>query len=117
MLRTVTSHLELDIRGSTNMVFSMTAAQGSAVTSETLSFVLDGEPQKATELTDRHGTRLHQFAAGPGFMVVDYTADIAGRSDPASVVDLDLDERRRHRPSLAAATSSRTPSPGRAGPR
>ncbi len=90
MLRTVTSHLELDIRGSTNMVFSLTAAQGSAVTSETLSFVLDGEPQKATELTDRHGTRLHQFVAGPGLMVVDYTADIAGRSDPAPVVDLDL---------------------------
>ncbi len=90
MLRTVTSHLELDIRGSTNMVFSLTAAQGSAVTSETLSFVLDGEPQKATELTDRHGTRLHQFVAGPGLMIVDYTADIAGRSDPAPVVDLDL---------------------------
>ena len=79
MLRTVTNHLELDIRGTTNMVFSITAAQGTAVTSETLSFVLDGEPQSATELTDRHGTRLHQFVSGPGRMIVDYTADVAGR--------------------------------------
>lgn len=90
MLRTVTSRLELDISGSTNMVFSIAAAQGSHVTSETLSFVLDGEPMRATELTDRHGTRLHTFVAGPGRMIVDYTADVAGRSDPAPSVDLDL---------------------------
>lgn len=90
MLRTVTSHLELDISGTTNMVFSMAAAQGSHVTSETLSFVLNGVPQRATELTDRHGTRLHQFVSGPGTMIVDYTADVAGKSDAPSVVDLDL---------------------------
>ena len=90
MLRTVTNHLELDIKGTTNMVFSIAAAQGSHVTSETLSFTLDGEPMKATELTDRHGTRLHQFVSGPGRMLVDYTADVAGRSDPAPSVDLDL---------------------------
>ncbi|CAN5140238.1 transglutaminase family protein [soil metagenome] len=90
MLRTVTNHLELDIKGTTNMVFSIAAAQGSAVTSETLTFVLDGEPQQATELTDRHGTRLHTFVSGPGRMLVDYTADVAGRSDPAPSVDLDL---------------------------
>lgn len=90
MLRTVTSHLELNISGRTNMVFSISAAHGTAVTSETLSFVLDGVPQTPTELTDRNGTRLHQFVAGPGVMTVDYTADIADRSDPAPVVDLDL---------------------------
>ena len=90
MLRTVTTRLELAISGRTNMVFSLAAAQGSHVTSETLSFVLDGEPQRATELTDRHGTRLHTMISGPGKMIVDYTADVAGRSDPAPVVDLDL---------------------------
>jgi transglutaminase-like putative cysteine protease len=90
MLRTVTSRLELDISGRTNMVFSMAAAQGSHVTSETLSFVLDGQPQQATELTDTHGTRLHTFIAGPGKMVVEYSADITGRSEPAPVIDLDL---------------------------
>ena len=90
MQRTVTSHLELDLRGTTNMVFSLAVAQGSHLTSENLSFVLDGEPLRATELTDRNGTRLHQFAAGPGLMTVDYSADVVGRSEPAPVIDLDL---------------------------
>jgi len=90
MQRTVTSRLELDIKGTTNMVFSLAAAQGSHVTSETLSFVLDGAAMKPTELTDRHGTRLHTFVSGPGLMTVEYSADVAGRSGPAPVVDLDL---------------------------
>ena len=90
MLRTVNSRLELAISGSTNMVFSIAAAQGSQLTSEKLSFVLDGEPQQATELTDRHGTRLHTFVSGPGKMIVEYSADVAGNSDPAPVIDLDL---------------------------
>lgn len=90
MLRTVTSHLELDIRGTTNMVFGITTAQGAHVTSESLSFVLDGVEQPSTELTDRHGTRLHQFVSAPGRMVVDYAAEVAGRADPAPVVELDL---------------------------
>lgn len=90
MLRTVTSRLELAIQGRTNMVFSVAAAQGSHVTSETLSFLLDGVPQRATELTDGHGTRLHTFVSDPGTMVIEYAADVAGRADAAPVVDLDL---------------------------
>ncbi|MGV8882171.1 MAG: transglutaminase-like domain-containing protein [Rhodoglobus sp.] len=90
MQRTVNSRLELDIKGTTNMVFSIAAAHGSHVTSETLTFELDGEAQKATELTDRNGTRLHQFVSGPGLMIVEYSADISGRSDPAPSIDLDL---------------------------
>jgi transglutaminase-like putative cysteine protease len=90
MLRTVHSRLELDIQGTTNMVFSMAAAQGNQITSERLSFVLDGVPQQATELTDVHGTRLHRFVSGPGRMSVEYTADVAGRSAPPPVLDLDL---------------------------
>lgn len=90
MQRTVTSHLELDISGTTNLVFSIAVAQASAITSETLSFILDGQPQQATELTDQHGTRLHQFVSGPGRMVVDYAAEVAGRSEAAPLVELDL---------------------------
>ncbi len=90
MLRTVTSRLELDISGSTNMVFSIAAALGANLTSETLTFTLDGVAQKATELTDGNGTRLHQFVSGPGHMSVEYAADIAGGSAPAPVSELDL---------------------------
>ena len=90
MQRTATTHLELNIKGRTNMVFSIAAAQGTHVTSESLSFVLDGVPQSATELTDRNGTRLHQFISGPGLMTVDYSVDVTGRSEPAPSTDLDL---------------------------
>jgi transglutaminase-like putative cysteine protease len=90
MLRTVTSRLELSIAGRTNMVFSIAAAQGGQITSESLTFTLDGEPQQAKELTDVHGTRLHTFISGPGTMVMEYSADIAGRSEPAPTIDLDL---------------------------
>ena len=87
MLRTVTSRLELSIKGRTNMVFSLAVAQASNLTSESLWFLLDGEAQHATELTDVHGTRLHTFVSGPGTMIVDYTAEIAGSSEPAPVID------------------------------
>ena len=90
MLRTVTSRLELDLKGSTDMVFSIAVARGSVVTAEVLTFMLDGQPQQAAELTDRHGTRLHTLPAGPGKMTVEYSADITGRVDGAAPVDLDL---------------------------
>lgn len=90
MLRTVTTHLELSIQGRTNMVFSLAAAQGSRLTSERLSFVLDGEPQLATELSDVHGTRLHQLVSGPGTMIVDYQAEIAGRAAASAGIELDF---------------------------
>lgn len=90
MRRTLSSRLELDISGETNMVFSIAAALGPQIASETVSFVLDGVPIEPIEITDAHGTRLHQFVSGPGRMLVDYSAEISGRSDPAPAVDLDL---------------------------
>jgi len=90
MQRTVTAHMELKISGRTNMVFSIAAAQSAELISESLSFVLDGVPQESRELVDRNGSRLHEFISGPGRMIVDYRADVTGRSEPAPVEDLDL---------------------------
>lgn len=90
MLRTVTARLDLSISGRTNMVFSLVAAHGADLTSESLSFVLDGQPQRAAELRDPHGSRLQIFVSGPGRMTVEYAADVAGRAEPAAVIDLDL---------------------------
>lgn len=90
MLRTVSTRLELAIEGRTNMVFSIAAAQGSQVTSEQLSFVLDGVPIVATELTDLHGTRLHQLVSERGTMIAEYTAEVTGTAAPAAEIDLDL---------------------------
>ncbi|MEP6478979.1 MAG: transglutaminase family protein [Rhodoglobus sp.] len=90
MLRTVSARMELSISGSTDMVFSIAAARGADLVSESLSFVLDGTPQQPTELVDSSGTRLHKFVSGPGTMVVEYRAEVTGRAEPAALDPLDL---------------------------
>ena len=82
--------MEFDLAGASEMVFSMAVATESDITAESMSFLLDGVPQQAKELVDRHGSRLHKFVAGPGHMVVEYTADVAGHAPPPPVDELDL---------------------------
>ena len=76
MLRTVSSHQELDLRGRTEMVFSIAVAATWATASESIDFVLDGVSQQPTELVDARGTRLHTLIAGLGRLVVDYAATV-----------------------------------------
>lgn len=90
MQRTVSAHLDLNIQGRTNMVFSLAVAQGAELASESLTFVLDGVEQEPRELVDRHGSRLHEFISEPGRMVVDYRAVVDRHSDPVAVDELDL---------------------------
>lgn len=90
MRRTVSTHLELDIAGTTSMVFSIAASAGATLETETATFVLDGTPIQPTELVDWNGSRLHQLVSDAGRMIVDYRADIVGPIDPAPVHDLDL---------------------------
>jgi transglutaminase-like putative cysteine protease len=90
MLRTVSAHLELDISGRTDMVFSIAVSADSEFQREDLSITLDGVPQLATELVDRHGSRLHRLVGDRGRMVVDYSAEVTGRSQPPAVDELDL---------------------------
>jgi len=82
--------MELDIAGLSELVFSMAVATESDIASESISFLLDGVPQQAAELVDRHGSRLHKFAAGPGHLSVDYRAEVTGHAPPPSVDELDL---------------------------
>ena len=89
MQRTVSSHLDLELAGRTDMVFSIAVAESADLAEETISFVLDGEPLDTTVITDRHGTRLHRLAAGGGSLVVDYRAVVTGHADPLPIDDLD----------------------------
>ena len=90
MLRTVSAHMELDISGRTDMVFSLAVAQGVELGSEQLLLTLDGRRVEPRELVDRHGSRLHQLVSDAGRMSVDYAAQVIGQADPAPVDDLDL---------------------------
>ncbi len=90
MQRNVTSRLELDISGHTSMVFSIATARGAILASESLRCELNGTTVHPVELVDEHGTRLHTLVGEAGTMVVEYSAQITGRGDPAPVSELDL---------------------------
>jgi transglutaminase-like putative cysteine protease len=89
MLRHVSAHLELDISGRTNMVLSLAVAQGNPLGSEHLAITLDGRAITPTEISDRHGTRLHQLVGDRGLMTIDYRAEITGAASPLDHSDLD----------------------------
>jgi transglutaminase-like putative cysteine protease len=107
MLRSVSVNLQLEIRGHTNMVFSITPAIGANIASERLEFLLDGKAQKAREIHDLHGTRLHTFETRAGVMFVDYSLEIGGGATIAPISELDLITYLR--PSRYAQSDSLTP--------
>jgi transglutaminase-like putative cysteine protease len=107
MLRTVNVHLELDLRGRTNMVFSVTPAVGATIATERLDFLLDGVPQPAREILDLHDARLHVFETSRGSLTVDYDVEVVGRAEPAAINELDLITYLR--PSRYAQSDSLTP--------
>lgn len=107
MLRSVSVHLELEILGATNMVFSMTPAIGATIASERLDFTLDGKSQESREIVDLHGTRLQTFVTDQGTLAVDYALEIGGAATIAPVSELDLITYLR--PSRYAQSDSLTP--------
>ena len=107
MQRTVSSHMELDIMGRTNMVMSIAAATTNSLGSEALSVTLDGMALTPTELVDRRGTRLHQLVADAGRMTIDYTATVTGTGVPVELNP--LDEISFLRPSRYCESDSLTP--------
>ncbi|MFP7760816.1 transglutaminase-like domain-containing protein [Marisediminicola sp. LYQ134] len=112
MLRSVSAHLQLDIRGRTNMVFSLAVAQTNTLSSESLDIVLDGRRVEPTEIVDRHGTRLHRLVADAGTMTVDYRAETTGAPDPTTSGlsdESELDQIVYLRPSRYCESDSLTP--------
>jgi transglutaminase-like putative cysteine protease len=107
MLRSVSVHLELEIQGHTNMVFSMTPAVGANIASERLDFDLDGVRQNTTEIIDLHGGRLQHFVTERGSLSVDYALEIGGPAAKESINELDLITYLR--PSRYAQSDSLTP--------
>jgi transglutaminase-like putative cysteine protease len=89
--REVGAQLEVQITDPTTLEFQIAVApHPNAQVSEYLSFVLDGRPIEATEISGTHGNRIHKFEAPVGYLTVDYAATIVGRTDPAPVTEHDL---------------------------
>lgn len=91
MKREVTAELDVDIHVDTTLDFQIAVApHPQAEVSETLSFVLNGNPVEALEITGLHGNRIHKFDAPVGHLEVRYAATILGQTSPAPVSEYDL---------------------------
>lgn len=106
-MRTASVHLELELRGRTNMVFSITPALEATIANESLEFLLDGVSQPSREILDQHNGRLQVFETSRGTLTVDYEVEVFGQASPAPVDELDLITYLR--PSRYAQSDSLTP--------
>ncbi|GJF12785.1 putative transglutaminase-like protein [Mycolicibacterium cyprinidarum] len=91
MKRVVGAELEVDIIAPTTLEFQIAVApHPNADVSESLSFLLDGKPVQALEISGTHGNRIHKLDVSGGTLEVDYAATIVGQTNPAPVTEYDL---------------------------
>ena len=90
MRRNVAAALEVEITAATTLEFQIAVAPhpGTEVW-ESLSFVLDGNPVEAMEISGVHGNRIHKLDVPAGYLSVDYSATIIGQTAMAPVTEYD----------------------------
>lgn len=90
MKRVVGAELGVGITAPSTLEFQIAIAPhpGTEVY-ESLSFVLNGKPVHAKEISGTHGNRIHKLHAPVGYLEVDYSATIIGQTAPAPVTDYD----------------------------
>ena len=89
--RDVSTELDIDVTAPTLLEFQIAVApHAGAEVSESLSFVLDGEPVHSREVIGMHGTRIHKVEVPEGNLKVSYAATIVGHTSPAPVEEYDL---------------------------
>jgi transglutaminase-like putative cysteine protease len=87
--RTVSSRVELDVRETAQLVWSVAAARGIPTESEALTITVDGEPVEVHEQEVADGGRLHVCTAPVGRLRLSYDAVLTGRAEPALVDPVD----------------------------
>jgi transglutaminase-like putative cysteine protease len=87
--RSVSCEVEMDVRESAELVWSVAVARGPELASEHLSITVDGRPVEVQELTVADGGRLHLGTAPPGRLVLTYAAEVTGHAEPATVDPVD----------------------------
>lgn len=107
MKRSVSAHLEIELHDKVDLIFSLAAAVGADVTTESLDISSGGKPLTPRELVGRHGTRLHRLVGEAGQITIDYRAELDGKADPSPVDELDLIGYRR--PSRYCESDTLTP--------
>ena len=90
MIRRVSSHLDIEVRGQSRLVLQIAVCDHApATTTEQLSVRLGGSPVSPRSVCVPHGGRVHVLDARPGHLEVDYSATITGRATepPVTVAD------------------------------
>ena len=90
MRRVVTSEIDLDLTGSVDLIFQVSAAQNMPVISEALTFWQGERECTPTEIIDQSGSRLHRVAARPGPFSMRYYATLEGQAASTPTRDLDV---------------------------
>jgi len=87
--RTVSCQVELDVREEAELVWSVAVAHGPELAGEDLAVTVDGNRVEVNELGVDDGGRLHLCTAPPGRLRLLYSAEVAGRAEPARVEPVD----------------------------
>jgi transglutaminase-like putative cysteine protease len=90
MRREVAAELEVEITAPTTLEFQIAVApHPNTSVSEAMSFVLDGVNVQPLEISGTHGNRIHKLDVPVGYLRVEYSATIVGRTGPAPVTEYD----------------------------
>lgn len=87
--RSVSCEVEMDVRETAELVWSVAVARGPELASEYLSITVDGRPVAVEELSVADGGRLHVCTAPPGRLALAYSAEVSGLAEPATVDPVD----------------------------
>ncbi len=91
MKRDVGAELEVEVTDATTLEFQIAVApHPNAEVTESLSFVLDGNPVQPLEISGVHGNRIHKLDVEKGILKVEYAATVVGRAEPPPVTEYDL---------------------------
>ena len=89
--REVGAELEVEITAPTTLEFQIAVApHPNTEVYESLSLDLDGASVQPLEISGTHGNRIHKLDVQGGYLKVEYSATIVGRTDPAPVTEYDL---------------------------
>lgn len=87
--RSVSCQVELDVRETAQLVWSVAVARGPSLAFEELLLTVDGTPVEVEELEVADGGRLHVCTAPPGRLSLRYGAEVSGLAEPAQVDPVD----------------------------
>ncbi|MGA1837815.1 transglutaminase family protein [Herbiconiux sp. 11R-BC] len=93
MQRSVFANIDATVDLGTTVIFSIAAAPvgpAARFAHELVEYRVDGRLIEPLEITDAHGTRLHQFDVPPGRFTARYEAVVDGEVAPAPVEPVDL---------------------------